>query len=91
MNQSKLNMAMWKAEFNSKENSMLEAKLIQQDNGVLLSPKCSFDGDLNIKLTDQQFRDAIINQNKGITIDELKRLSKLNHYLLIYSILELKD
>ncbi len=77
VNQSKLNMAMWKAEFNSKENSMLEANLIQQDNGVLLSPKCSFDGDLNIKLTDQQFRDAIINQNKGITIDELKKALKI--------------
>lgn len=77
IDQSKLNMSMWKAAFNSKENSTLEANLIQQDNGVLLSPKCSFNGDLNIRLTDQQFRDAIINQNKGITIDELKKALKI--------------
>lgn len=75
--QSTLKMSMWKAEFETKESSKIEANLIQGEKEMLISPKCSFDGNISIKLSDKQFRDAILNQNKGITIDELKKALKV--------------
>lgn len=77
IDQSKLNMTMWKAEFASKENSVIEANIVQQEDEMIISPKCSFDGNISIKLSDKQFRESILNQNKGITIDELKKALKV--------------
>ncbi|MDQ3142342.1 MAG: hypothetical protein M3Q56_08875, partial [Bacteroidota bacterium] len=75
--QPELKMSMWHGHFTSKSDSKIEASLIDNNAELVLSPKCSFNGNIKIDFTDKQFRDAILNQNKGITIDELKNALKV--------------
>ena len=74
---TKLGMSIWHGNFVSKTPSTIDAKLVQTDNSKLLTPKCSFNGELAIKFNDQEFRNSILNANKGETIDALRKALKI--------------
>lgn len=73
-----LQMPMWKGIFEVKDASEVAANLFRQEDKYILSPKCSFNGNLSMNLTDAEFRNAILNKNKGEVIDELLKSLNLN-------------
>lgn len=77
-----LNMKMWKGKFELRDGSEVVANLFAQENKYTLSPKCLFNGNLSINLTDAEFRNSILNKNKGEIIDELLKSLNLNSLAL---------
>lgn len=76
---TKLGMSIWHGNFNSAKPSEVDAQLIKVENEKQFAPKGSFYGDLAIQFSDQEFRDAILNPNKGETIDALKKALKIDN------------
>jgi hypothetical protein len=71
--QPELKMSMWHGQFTSKNDSRIEARLVDNNSDLVLSPKCSFTGSLNIKFTDEEFRKAILNKNKSEIIEDFEK------------------
>lgn len=71
--QPELKMSMWHGQFTSKNDSRIEASLIDENGEVILSPRCSFNGSLNINFTDEEFRKSILNKNKSEIIEDLEK------------------
>lgn len=78
VSQTRLSMPMWKGDFAITDKATIDAMLLSQDNKMELSPKCNFNGNLSIKLTDSEFRKSILNDNKAETIDELLKFLNLS-------------
>ncbi len=77
VSQPRLSMPMWKGDFLITDKATIDAIILSQDNKMVLSPKCNFNGNLSIKLSDSEFRKSILNENKSETIDELLKLLDL--------------
>ena len=71
--QAELKMSMWHGNFTSKNDSKIEASLIDNNGELVLSPRCSFNGSLNINFTDEEFRKSILNKNKSEIIEDLEK------------------
>lgn len=77
---SKLGMSIWHGSFTTQKPSSVDARLVQLGEERQLTPKCDFTGDLNVNFTDKEFRAAILNTNKGETLDALKNALKIDNF-----------
>lgn len=70
---SELTMDIWHGKFKVKPGSSIDAKAITNENEITLAAKANFNGDLRIDFTDSDFNNSILNENKGLVIDEVKK------------------
>lgn len=64
-----LDMSMWHGTFQAAKGSEVKAVLIDGGSERQFVPKCDFDGDMDIRFTNQAFKNAILNTNKGEAMD----------------------
>lgn len=83
-----LEMDMWHGNFQVLSGSNVKGLWIEQEESRQLIPSGKFNGMLRLNFSDKQFKDAILNENKGTTIDELKKALKLES--LSFDLKELK-
>lgn len=77
---TKLGMGIWHGTFITQSPSTVDARLVELGDEKQLTPKCNFTGDMTAKFTDKEFRDAILNTNKGETLDALKNALKIDNF-----------
>ncbi len=77
---TKLGMGIWHGTFLTQSPSSVDARLVDLGDEKQLTPKCNFTGDLAAKFTDKEFRNAILNTNKGVTLDALKNALKIDNF-----------